>query len=965
MNDLAPYICLDPACTTPRVRYRSFKQWVFHMNEHISLEWICYSDNHPEHTFSDVEKYKNHIKKDHDSEIGASQLAALAQAHARPAAPIFKVCPFCDEIPKDLATPDIGEDKLGIYKNLLKHVGKHLQSLALLSLTWLGNRPDLDGDAGENSATDPILPEPIFSELPSSVGISQEMGFDPDWKGIHPYVPDLGDDPAWLLWLSENSGNIHSRETEWLLAEGERVLNLYSKTGPDPMMLEFQLQFRVLTPSQREHHVLIPADEFPAQDTTSKPDITLPKRTDSDDGANENVRVRLMETSERVVSIVESLTVKTDNLASETQQPLREAHGIGYGGEENNRAQESPQLVRRFSDEPLHGSVAYEETSDRFVIDKINYHDTVESINLSMIYNPALELSNQLSKDIEKFLKTAPPKFTIAILPLGNNIPESVVESLETIEKMGEHVSKSAGLLKDLRKSFRNFGRHRKVLMGLGEIVPGGDRFLGIMCGCLKLILRVLSIHKKLADPTLRMLCEIGHAISIDAYIPVTMKWSESVHKAFSRLWVSIFSGLQCILEYYSKNTILRFAKVFASPANMDKMLGEKTSMIIDCKVGLERELQLAVSESTQQASVRFSHNVQELSDVLPSLQPHNKQQIRVDLVPHQETQAANERALIWAALQKMIADSLVVADSYKSADPSYHKQTTVRNDEFIASKFPLSSFKYLDGDARLTSKALSCLSYQTEFDLPRRDIRTNRKFASGFLQDDRDRSAYVLDSRQLFHWLHPDTSSILVINAGLASTQRRSLGGFICADICHSLRKMKVEKPIILNFFCGEHRDSSEDPDANPAGIINSMLSQLLQQYDRFDPALLRRFTFLDNEDVTQLCAKLSQLIRSLPPPLVVFCVIDRLFLYDDERRGADAAELLRRLVKLSKPRQGRGDHCRFKVLLTGSGRWIAKAVTEGLARDCVLTIPDRVPSSPVTWLCQSRKAFGDFGTA
>lgn len=264
-----------------------------------------------------------------------------------------------------------------------------------------------------------------------------------------------------------------------------------------------------------------------------------------------------------------------------------------------------------------------------------------------------------------------------------------------------------------------------------------------------------------------------------------------------------------------------------------------------------------------------------------------------------------------------------------------------------------------MDIDTRVISAALSRLSYQTDFDLPEHDVRVERGFISAFSQKDRDCVAWVLNSNSFSHWLHIDTSSLLLVNFMRPSIRRRSIGGFICANLCHSLWQLTDDTdPIVLSFFCGEHLDLFDDPDASPKGILNSLLSQLLKQYDHFDPDILERFKYLDvEEDTTGLINYFVELLGCIPSTTTVFCIIDGLYLYDDERKK-DALDLVRSLKMLSR-RRSKSRYCSFKLFITGSGPWMIKTAKDCSTRDHILTVPDRVPRSPVTWLCRNRDGF------
>ncbi|KAG4438865.1 hypothetical protein IFR05_005654 [Cadophora sp. M221] len=149
MRDMAPYICIfqDQDCSKTNCFFQTLSEWLVHIrSEHVALQWECVAPAHDTLLFNDVEKYTDHMKQEHQDMFAASQLRTLAQKTARPAAEPFEICPFCNALPDNLVEdgPNSGHD--GAQNDLKTHIALHLQSLALLSLSWL------DDDQSEGSS---------------------------------------------------------------------------------------------------------------------------------------------------------------------------------------------------------------------------------------------------------------------------------------------------------------------------------------------------------------------------------------------------------------------------------------------------------------------------------------------------------------------------------------------------------------------------------------------------------------------------------------------------------------------------------------------------------------------------------------------------------------------------------------------------------------------------------------------
>lgn len=203
MKDLAPYICLFHECHAPQKTYRVFSEWISHMQtEHAPIHWECLSPIHDPSSFENPNLYILHMKKDHAGIFAESQLPEMATRSARAEFDLFQYCPFCNYSSVELITSNgaLHEEQ----DNLQRHIALHLQSAALLSLTWFENskseatllEDDRELDPGDEAA-DLIFQDPpdrslatgvpIFDEI-SRGGVGQqdvdELQIDSGWKHL-------------------------------------------------------------------------------------------------------------------------------------------------------------------------------------------------------------------------------------------------------------------------------------------------------------------------------------------------------------------------------------------------------------------------------------------------------------------------------------------------------------------------------------------------------------------------------------------------------------------------------------------------------------------------------------------------------------------------------------------------------------------------------------------------------------
>jgi len=138
--DLQPYICTFEPCEKKLVKFPTRKMWAEHeFTEHRVLRsWCC-----PEcsESFSAAHGLDVHLKFHHSEAFTPAQLPmVLSAAETRCNMPIkTQECPLCKAVP--------GTSQ----RNFVKHVGRHLEAIALATLP---RETDDDSEQGSVASSD-------------------------------------------------------------------------------------------------------------------------------------------------------------------------------------------------------------------------------------------------------------------------------------------------------------------------------------------------------------------------------------------------------------------------------------------------------------------------------------------------------------------------------------------------------------------------------------------------------------------------------------------------------------------------------------------------------------------------------------------------------------------------------------------------------------------------------------------
>ena len=210
----------------------------------------------------------------------------------------------------------------------------------------------------------------------------------------------------------------------------------------------------------------------------------------------------------------------------------------------------------------------------------------------------------------------------------------------------------------------------------------------------------------------------------------------------------------------------------------------------------------------------------------------------------------------------------------------------------------------------------------------------------------DQDRVMAIMRSHKLQKWITSTDSSALFINANHKGSARQQPTSFVSAKLVDSMTPSSssaLPEPrmtLPLAFFCGEHLQK-DDPDSGPAGMMRSLLAQLLLAYRDFDLRTIQRMQSLNYDDVNDLCDIFGLLITQLPPYVLVLCILDAISFYEDSATVCEEASIIvRALVDATEQTA-----CTFKLLLMSS--WNSRILYKDMFdQQDVIWMPAKVPA-------------------
>lgn len=181
-------------------------------------------------------------------------------------------------------------------------------------------------------------------------------------------------------------------------------------------------------------------------------------------------------------------------------------------------------------------------------------------------------------------------------------------------------------------------------------------------------------------------------------------------------------------------------------------------------------------------------------------------------------------------------------------------------------------------------------------------DLQEVKELGSTISQRDKRKADQVLQMNIFTHWMRSLKPAKLLIHGVFRGSRTVSPLSLLTATLIETVRTDQINF-VSLVFFGGSHPDRDEDAFSGGKALIQSLISQLLQQQPHMSisPSPLElKLDRVRQGDLQQLCQLLNLLVHSLPGEVTLMCLIDGMVYYERDEFIDETHYVLTELTRL-----------------------------------------------------------------
>ena len=245
------------------------------------------------------------------------------------------------------------------------------------------------------------------------------------------------------------------------------------------------------------------------------------------------------------------------------------------------------------------------------------------------------------------------------------------------------------------------------------------------------------------------------------------------------------------------------------------------------------------------------------------------------------------------------------------------------------------------EGRRPTSMKMLKLLKFDQDVPINDTDFCANGYYTLD--QAAKGRASWVARSEKIRQWLASVASGGLLVHGNSDASLRKSPLSLLCAKAIGILSAK--QNVFVIRYFCGLHTRTNH-PQDDAVGMVNSLLGQLILQYDRLGLDL--DLAGLDPEDLRGakdanlpgLLTTFRHCVLQVPYAYSIYCFIDGISFHETAQRREATLEviyMLRRIILNAR-------HIAFKLLVTAPGR--SQSVHRLFRQSEILDVPQYIPS-------------------
>lgn len=186
--------------------------------------------------------------------------------------------------------------------------------------------------------------------------------------------------------------------------------------------------------------------------------------------------------------------------------------------------------------------------------------------------------------------------------------------------------------------------------------------------------------------------------------------------------------------------------------------------------------------------------------------------------------------------------------------------------------------------------------------DISASDLQRVKDLDSTLSKRDKSKADHVLQTELFQQWMACLGPAKLLIHGNFRGSRTVSPLSLLTATLTEAARADQ-NRLVSLVFFCGCHLDREEDPCSGGRALMQTLISQLLQQQPHTSISTSPWELDMDRVrqgDLQQICRLLNFLVHRLPEEVTLFCLIDGMVYYERDEFIDEMHYVLTEIMRL-----------------------------------------------------------------